>query len=69
VVIRVEAKGPFGKAGVEPGDIILQINRKGLAGPDDFAEVLSTMPPQKKMILTVVDHRSREASLVQLTAP
>ncbi len=69
VVSRVETKGAFGKAGVEPGDIILQINQKDLAGPDEFGEVLSLTPPEKKVILTVVDHRSRQASVVQLTAP
>ncbi len=69
LVSRVESKGAFDKAGVEPGDIILQINRKDLAGPDDFGEVLSLTPPQNKVILTVVDHRSEQASVVQLTAP
>jgi serine protease Do len=69
IVSRVEAKGPFGKAGIERGDIILQINRSGVAGPDRFGEVLSTTPPQKGIILTVVDHRSRKAGIVRLTAP
>jgi S1-C subfamily serine protease len=69
LVSRVETKGVFGKAGVEPGDIILQLNQKDLAGPEDFGEVLSLTPPEKKVILTVVDHRSQRASVVQLTAP
>jgi serine protease Do len=69
VVSRVEAKGPFGIAGIESGDIILQINRKTVAGPDEFGEVLSTTTPGTKIILTVVDHRSREASMVQVSAP
>ena len=69
MVSRVETKGAFGKAGVEPGDIILQINQKDLAGPDDFGEVLSLTPPEKKVMLTVLDHRSQRASVVQLTAP
>ena len=65
LVSRVETKGVFGKAGVEPGDIILQINQKDLAGPEDFGEVLSLTPPEKKVIITVVDHRSQRASAVQ----
>ncbi len=69
VVSRVEAKGPFGQAGIEPGDIILQINRKTLAGPDELSEILSTTPPMTHMILTVVDHRSRDASIVKISAP
>jgi len=69
VVGRVEAKGPFGLAGIESGDIILQINRKTIAEPDEFDEVLSTTPPGTNIILTVVDHRSLNASIVQVSAP
>jgi len=69
VVSRVEANGPFGKAGIESGDIILQINRQNVAGPDEFGEVLSTVPPKTKIILTVVDHRTQAASMVQIAAP
>lgn len=69
VVGRVEAKGPFGRAGIESGDIILQINQKNIAGPDEFGEILSTTPPRTKVIITVVDHRTQEASLVQFPAP
>ncbi len=69
LVGRVEAKGPFGLAGIESGDIILQINRKTVAEPDEFGEVLSTTPPGTNIILTVVDHRSLNASIVQVSAP
>ena len=69
VVTRVEAKGPFGLAGIESGDIILQINRKNVGGPDEFSEVLSTTPPGTNIILTVVDHRSQDASMVRVSAP
>ena len=69
MVSRVESKGPLGRAGVETGDIILQVNQKNVAGPDEFSEVLSTTPPRTKIILTVVDHRTQEASLVLIAAP
>ena len=69
VVSRIEAKGAFGKAGIESGDIILQINRENVVGPDEFGEVLSTTPPGTKITLTVVDHRTRNASIVLLAAP
>ncbi len=69
VVSRVETKGPFGRAGIESGDIILQINQKNVAGPDEFGEVLSTTPPKTEIILMVVDHRTQNASLVQIAAP
>jgi serine protease Do len=69
VVSRVEKQGPFGQAGIESGDIILQINRKNVAGPDEFGEVLSTMPPRTEIVLMVIDHRTRDASLVKIAAP
>ncbi len=69
LVGRVEPKGPFGKAGIERDDIILQINQSELAGPDQFGEVLSTTPPRQAIILTVVDHKSMKAAMVSLTAP
>jgi serine protease Do len=69
MVGRVEPKGPFGKAGIERDDIILQINQDDVAGPDQFGEVLSTTPPRQAITLTVVDHKSRKAAMVSLTAP
>ncbi len=69
VVSRVEAGGAFGQAGIESGDVILQVNEKNIAGPDEFGEVLSTIPPDTKLVLTVVDHRTEGASRVQLAAP
>ena len=48
LVSRVETKGAFGKVGIEPGDIILQINQKDLAGPDDFGEVLELDASRKE---------------------
>ncbi|HYA40134.1 MAG TPA: Do family serine endopeptidase [Syntrophobacteraceae bacterium] len=69
VVSRIDANGAFDRAGIESGDIILQIDRENLAGTDQFGEVLSTAPPGTKLILTVVDHRTRNVGLVQLAAP
>ncbi len=69
VVSRITEKGPFGKAGIEVGDIILQIDEKDIDGPDAFGEILSTTPPKEKAVLTVVDHRTKKATMVQITAP
>jgi serine protease Do len=69
VVSHVAETGVFGKAGIESGDIILQINRQSVAGPDEFGEVLSTSPPGTKLTLVVIDHRTRDASIVQFPAP
>ncbi len=69
VVTRVTATGPFGKAGIEVGDAIIQVDQNDIDGPDEFGEILSTTPPKQKAILTVVDHRTRKTTMVQITAP
>jgi S1-C subfamily serine protease len=66
---RKPSKGKYKVLGIESGDIILQINRKTVAEPDEFGEVLSTAPPGTNIVLTVVDHRSLNASIVQVSAP
>ena len=69
IASRISPDGSFGKAGVERDDIILQINQSDVASPEQFGEVLSTTPPRKGIVLTVIDHRSRKAGIVRLTAP
>jgi serine protease Do len=69
IVSRIARNGSFGKAGIERDDIILQINRSDVDDPDRFGEVLSTTPPKNGVLLTVIDHKSRNASMVRLTAP
>jgi len=69
IASRIAAGGSFGKAGIERDDIILQINQSDVDGPEQFGEVLSTTPPGDEMVLTVIDHRSREAGIVRLKAP
>jgi serine protease Do len=69
MVSRVEAKGAFGKAGIRSGDIILQINQSEVAGLDEFGEVLSSTPPRKEIVLTIINHGGRKAGMVLVTAP
>jgi serine protease Do len=69
IASRISPNGIFGKAGIERDDIILQINQSDVDGPEQFGEVLSTTPPQNGVVLTVIDHRSRKASMVRVTAP
>lgn len=69
VVTRVVPKGPFGRAGIEPGDIILQIDQERIESPEEFATIMSTFPSRKQVILGVVDHRSGRSGFVRLTTP
>lgn len=69
VVTRVNPGGPFAKAGIEAGDIILQINGEEVKGPEDFGALLGSVPANQKIILAVLDRRSGRAGLLEMIAP
>ncbi|MEN6437639.1 MAG: Do family serine endopeptidase [Syntrophobacter sp.] len=69
VVSRVVPKGVFGRAGIEAGDIILQIDQQRIQSPEEFAANLSTLPSKQEVLLGVVDHRSGQSGFVRLTTP
>ena len=45
VVAGIDRAGPADKAGIGPGDLILAIDGKRVAGPEDVAAVLATLKP------------------------
>jgi serine protease Do len=69
VISKVSPKGPFGKAGLEVGDIIMKIEDQDVDGPEKFGALLSMVPHNQKFIVAVVDHRTGKGGLVRITAP
>ncbi len=67
VVTSVDAKGPIGKAGVETGDLILQINGQTIDGIDSFSQLVSTLPPRQQVTLLVADPRQDAMGNVKVT--
>jgi len=64
VIDWVEAKGPFGEAGFEVGDMILQIDNLPIAGLDGFVAVMSSLKPNQKISVLALDHRTGNVGTV-----
>jgi serine protease Do len=66
-IVSVSPKGPFGQAGLEPKDFILQVNGEAVKGTDGFAELMSALPPKQPLVVLALDHRSGQSGYVQMT--
>ena len=66
-IATVSPKGPFGQAGLEPKDFILQVNGEAVKGTDGFAELMSSLPPKQPLLVLALDHRSGQSGYVQMT--
>ncbi len=69
VVTEVDPKGPFGKAGFEKGDVILQVENNPVDSPDTLFVLLSTLKQKHKATVLAVDHKSGQSGTVQITLP
>jgi len=64
MVSIVYAGDPADKAGVRPGDIILEVNGRGVADPRALTRMIGSLKPGSKVILTVF----RDGRTVKLSA-
>jgi len=62
----VDPKGPFGEAGFEVNDVILQIDSLPIAGLDGFVNVMSALKPNQKTSVMAVDHRTGNVGTVMV---
>jgi serine protease Do len=67
VITRVDPKGPFGEAGLEVNDIILQVENLPIAGLEGFVSVMSALKPNQKITVTVLDHRTGNVGTLMVT--
>jgi len=65
-VVKVDAGGPSGAAGIEVTDIILAIDDQPVSGPEGLAGVLSTMKAGQKAKAVVLDHRTGDQVEVEV---
>jgi C-terminal processing protease CtpA/Prc len=64
VITRVDPKGPFGEAGFEVGDMILQVDNQPIVGLDGFVSVMSALKPNQKISVMALDHRTGNVGTV-----
>ena len=60
VISKVDPQGPAGKAGMEPGDIIYQMNNQAIRGLKDYNRTLEKIQPGEEALLLVRDWRTGE---------
>ncbi len=66
-IATLSPKGPFGKAGLEPDDFILQVNGATVKGVQGFADLMSALPAKQQLVVLALDHRSGQSGYVQVT--
>ena len=70
VIQSVDPKGPLGKVGFEPGDVIVAVNREAIENDaSSFAGLVSRLPHHKKVVLQALNHRNGQAALVPVDVP
>ncbi len=63
-ITRVEEGSPAEKAGVKPGDVVLEYNGQRVEGMEQFGRMVRETPPGREVKLTI----SREGATQSLTA-
>ncbi len=58
VITWLDPKGPLAAAGFEVADMILAIDGQPVEGMDSFIDLVSALPPGKKVSFTALDHRT-----------
>jgi serine protease Do len=66
IISRVEAGSPGAKAGLEPGDVILEVNEIPLSSAQDLSGVLALVKPGDQILASIVDGRTRDRGSLQI---
>jgi serine protease Do len=66
VINRVNPKGPFGEAGFEVNDMILQVDNLPIIGLDGFVSVMSALKPNQKISVMALDHRTGNVGTIMV---
>ncbi len=67
VVVSALEDGPAARAGVQEGDIILQLNGKKVSNIEDFKKVISQLP--KKRVIPILVQRGNGSLFMAITLP
>jgi serine protease Do len=65
-ISSVNPQGPLGEAGFEVGDIILEMNGTPVEGVDGFVELVAALPPNQKVVIKALDHRTGRQGLLEV---
>jgi len=62
----VDPKGPLGQAGFEKGDILVEVQGQAIVGIEGAVNLISALPPDQKVVLLAIDHKTGQAGYVQV---
>ena len=66
IISRVETGSPGARAGLEPGDAILEINELPIASAQDLSAALALVKPGEQVLVSIVDGRTRDRGSLQI---
>lgn len=69
LITEIDQNGPFGSAGFEVNDIILQVEGNPVGSADGLLAILNALKPQHKASVTAIDHNSGQSGTVQVILP
>ncbi len=58
--------GPLAEVGFEKGDILLEIQGQPINGMDQFVNMVSGLPPEQKIVILAIDHKTGQAGYVRV---
>jgi Do/DeqQ family serine protease len=68
ILTKVDPRGPAGRAGLEPGDVIFQVNNQAVRGLKDYNRLLEQVQRDEEALLLVRDSRTGEVGYITLVA-
>jgi serine protease Do len=68
ILAKVDPQGPAGRTGLEPGDILYQINNKTIRGLSDYSRIIEQIQGGEEVLLLLRDSRSGEVGYLTLVA-
>ena len=66
ILTKVDPRGPAGRAGLEPGDIIFQVNNQAVRGLKDYNRILEQVQRDEEALLLVRDSQTGEVGYLTL---
>ncbi len=68
LLTKVDPNGPSDRAGLEPGDILHQINNQAVRGIGDYARILEQIQSGEEVLLLIRDGRTGEVGYLTVVA-
>ena len=66
ILTKVDPRGPAGRAGLEPGDVIFQVNNQVVRGLKDYNRILEQVQRDEEALLLVRDSQTGEVGYLTL---